>query len=643
MSRRFLSLFWALLILSGLVLPLSAAGGESGSTATILFTHDTHSHFLPTKASTGEIGGYTRLATLLQQQRETAPGAVVTLDGGEFSMGSLFQTIYTTDAAELRMLGALGYDATTFGNHEYDYRAAGLRDMLNAAVDSGDPLPAIVQANYLPPIPGSAGEWSEDALSEAESVWAAFERYGITDYTVIERDGLRFAVFGLLGADADACSPMSGMVFEPIADAAKRVVADIKQNADADYVICLSHSGTSEDESKSEDQLLARAVDGIDVIISGHTHTTLDKPLVENGTIIVSAGEYTYNLGRLTISKDADGHTVLEDYALIPVDETVPDDPDAVALTESYKELINRSYLSHYDMTFDEVLCVSPFDLAAIGTVSGQYEYPLGNLIADSYIHAVRVVEGENYIPVDFAVVGAGVIRDWLPAGDITVSDAFNVSSLGSGADGTAGYPLISVYITGKNLRDAFEVDASVSPLMPTVQIFGAGMHWEYNTRRMIFNKVTDAWQVLEDGTQAEIEDDKLYRVVTGLYTGQMLGTVNSQSFGLLTITPRDAQGNEITDFEDFIISTPDGAEVKEWYALASYLRELETMPDRYAAPEGRKIIYASFNPVDLLKNPNWLTLTVMAAGLVIIAAVVLLIRLLVRRRRRRTQVNGRA
>ena len=634
MMRRLFSLLAALLILLGPCLPASAADSAAGSTATILFTHDTHSHFLPTETSGGEIGGYTRLATLLRQQREQAQGAVVTLDGGDFSMGSLFQTVYTTDAAELRMLGALGYDVTTFGNHEYDYRAAGLRDMLNAALDSGDPLPAIVQANYLPPTRDSEGEWSENALAEAESVRAAFERYGVTDYTVIERDGLRFAVFGLLGADADACAPMSGMVFEPIAVAARRVVADIEAHADADYVICLSHSGTSADESKSEDQLLARAVDGIDVIISGHTHTTLEEPLVENGTIIVSAGEYTYNLGRLVISKDMDGSTVLEDYQLIPVDETVPDDPQAAALTESYKRLVDQSYLSRYGMTFDEVLCATPFDLAAIGTVQGQYEYPLGNLIADSYVYAVRAAEGESYIPVDFAVVGAGVIRDWFSAGDITVSDAFNVSSLGSGADGTAGYPLISVYVTGKNLRDAFEVDASVSPLMPTVQVFGAGMHWEYNTRRMIFNKVTDCWQVLEDGSRAEIEDDRLYRVVTGLYTGQMLGTVNSQSFGLLTVTPRDAAGSEITDFESCIIYNPDGSEVKEWYALASYLRELEVMPDRYAAPEGRKIIYASWNPVDLLKNPSWLTLAVVAAGVLLIAAIVLLVRLFVRRRR---------
>lgn len=75
--------------------------------------------------------------------------------------------------------------------------------------------------------------------------------------------------------------------------------------------------------------------------------------------------------------------------------------------------------------------------------------------------------EGEDYRTVDFAVVAAGVVRASFAAGEITTSDAFNVSSLGSGADGTPGYPLVSVWLTGRELKDVFEVDASVTPLQP--------------------------------------------------------------------------------------------------------------------------------------------------------------------------------
>ena len=158
--RRMGALLWcAVLLLGGLTLP--AAADAPSQTLTILFTHDTHDHFLPMSAEGGgEYGGYTRLATLLKEQRKrpavladgsAVQGPTVTLDAGDFSMGSLFQTIYATDAPELRALGAMGYDATTLGNHEFDYRAAGLADMLRAAVASGEALPALVQANYKPP------------------------------------------------------------------------------------------------------------------------------------------------------------------------------------------------------------------------------------------------------------------------------------------------------------------------------------------------------------------------------------------------------------------------------------------------------------------------------------------------------------
>jgi 2',3'-cyclic-nucleotide 2'-phosphodiesterase (5'-nucleotidase family) len=550
---------------------------------------------------------------------------VITVDAGDFSMGSLFQTIYATDAPELRALGAMGYDVTTFGNHEFDYRQQGLADMLNAAKESGDPLPAIVQANYTTP---------QDPAS-ATALTQALENYPVTPYTVIERDGLRIAIFGVLGVDADDCAPMSGMELEPIADAAQRVVADIQANEQADYIICLSHSGT--DKGKGEDYELAKAVDGIDVIISGHTHSTLPEPIQVNNTLIVSCGEYTQNLGVLTVSKDTKGAVALEGYELLPVDETVADDPDLVTLADGFKEKVSEEYLAGYDLTYDQVLAVSPFDFTPISQFAvEQEEDGLGNLIADSYVYAVKQAEGDAYTPVDFAVVGSGVIRGSFAAGDITVSDAFNVSSLGSGGDGTPGYPLISVYITGKDLKDAFEVDASVAPLMVGAQLYGAGMTWTFNTHRMIFNKVVSCAQVLEDGSTLPLEDDKLYRVVTGLYSGQMLGTVNGKSFGLLSITPRDADGTVITDFEDYIVHNANGSEVKEWYALASYLQSMGTVDSRYAAPEGRKVRVDSYSPAALLKNPNRVTLAVLAVILVLLLVVFAIIRLATRKRRRK-------
>ena len=229
----------------------------------------------------------------------------------------------------------------------------------------------------------------------------------------------------------------------------------------------------------------------------------------------------------------------------------------------------------------------------------------------------------------------AGVIRGTFPAGSITVSDAFNVLSLGVGADGTPGYPLVSFYLTGREIKDGFEVDASVTPLMPAAQLYGRGMYWKYNTSRMIFNKVVEGGQTLEDGTVVPLEDDKLYRIVTGLYCCQMLSTVNAKSFGILSITPRNADGSFVTDY--------DSNEIKEWYALASYLQTFEknedgipVVPETYSSPEARKVVYASMNPYELLCGANIFTWAVILIVLLIIAVIVLVTIKIVRRKKKR-------
>ena len=608
---------------------MAAASVKTPDPLTILFTHDTHDHFLPASdGNSGEYGGYTRLATLLEEQREIAANSsygenglpVVTLDAGDFSMGSLFQTIYTTDAPELRALGAMGYDVTTLGNHEFDYRQQGLADMLHAAKDSGDLLPAIVQANYTSPKDpaGSA------ALTEA------FENYPVTDYVILERPGysgiwnenaLRIAVFGVMGVDSDECAPMSGMVFEPIADAARRVVAEIQEKEHPDYIICLSHSGT--EDGKGEDYELAKAVDGIDVIISGHTHTALAQPIQVNDTLIVSCGEYTQNLGVLTIGRSGgNGAVELLDYQLIPIDGSIPNDPDMTALAERFKTKVNENYLSGYGLDYDKVLTLSQTDFTISQT---------GALIGQAYIDTVKAIEGSDYEPIAFAVAPDGVIRGCIRKGVVTTAQAFDILSLGSGADGTPAYPLLSVYLTGRDLKNVFEVDASISSLMPAATLYGAGTLWSYNPHRMFLDRVTDCRLIgtAPDGidTYTYIDDNQLYRVVADLYTGQMLGAVEDKSFGLLSVTPRDSAGEEITNLESCILHDDSGAEVKAWYALASYLEQQEGLNQPLPACKAE---LASWNPVRLLipmGAPTAILLAVLVLAAVLIALLVRRIR----------------
>ena len=669
--RRFSAFFLALLLAALCALPVGAVAEgctQETNVTTILFTHDLHSHFLPQPtAEGGESGGYARLKTVIDGERAMNPAALL-VDGGDFSIGSLIQTLYTTQAAELRTMGAMGYDAVTIGNHEFDHKGTGFAEMLNSAkaaqqaavelllVDARPledmdaykerfgpvtpVLPMLLEANYAP----------ADDNPDRAFIRSAMEGYGVTDCMTLERGGVTYGLFGLMGVDSDECAPTSGFTRTDAAKAAKRCVETLKGEG-AEIIVCLSHSGTGDSLASSEDEELAKAVDGIDVIVSGHTHSTLAEPLVVNDTYIVSSGPYCQNLGSLTFSWDGSGEKRLLDYRLIPIDETVAENPEIAGFVEQWKDMVGETYLARYGLTYDEVLTHTDYDLTTPASAV-QENNGLGTLVSDAFLWADRTLNAAYAdSPHTVSVTADGVLRANLPAGDLTAAMAFDVLSMGVGEDGTSGFPLVAVYLTGKELKAAMEVDASVTPIMPAAQLYMSGAKYAFNTKRMFFNRIYDT--ALTDvtfhetgmGNAYEIDDNALYRVVTGMYSAQMLGTVKSKSMGLLSLEPKQADGAPVTDFADCILYDEDGNELKEWYALAAYLEQFgeDGLPDRYADPaNGCKQVSDSFAPGQLLAGWNGITWAVLGIALLLLALILLLIRFLRRRIRRKkpTPVN---
>ena len=659
--RRFSAFFLALLLAALCALPVGAVAEgctQETNVTTILFTHDLHSHFLPqSTAEGGESGGYARLKTVIDGERAMNPDALL-VDGGDFSIGSLIQTLYTTQAAELRTMGAMGYDAVTIGNHEFDHKGTGFAEMLNSAKTAQQAavelllvdarpledmdaykerfgpvtpvLPMLLEANYAP----------ADDNPDRAFIRSAMEDYGVTDCMTLERGGVTYGLFGLMGVDSDECAPTSGFTRTDAAKAAKRCVETLKGEG-AEIIVCLSHSGTGDSLASSEDEELAKAVDGIDVIVSGHTHSTLAEPLVVNDTYIVSSGPYCQNLGSLTFSWDDGGEKRLLDYRLIPIDETVAENPEIAGLVEQWKDMVGETYLARYGLTYDEVLTHSDYDLNTPASAV-QENNGLGTLVSDAFLWADRTLNAAYAdSPHTVSVTADGVLRANLPAGDLTAAMAFDVLSMGVGEDGTSGFPLVAVYLTGKELKAAMEVDASVTPIMPAAQLYMSGAKYAFNTKRMFFNRVYDAaltdvtFDESSTGNAYEIDDNALYRVVTGMYSAQMLGTVKSKSMGLLSLEPKQANGTPVTDFADCILYDANGNELKEWYALAAYLEQFgeDGLPDRYADPaNGCKQVSDSFAPGQLLAGWNGITWVVLGIVLLILALILLLIRSLRRR-----------
>jgi len=615
------------------------AQDTESATADIVFTHDLHSYIDPVQVNENgvlvEKGGFARIKTIIDSVKKQNENTFV-LDGGDFSMGTLYQSVFSEKALELRLLGLMGYQATTIGNHEFDYRSDGLAKMLNAAKASNDPLPIIVQSNI---------NWEASQGEYTEMLHKSMENYGVKKYAIIQAGDLKAAVFGLMGKEAASYAPTSGLIFDDIVESSKEIVNEIKKNENVDLIIALSHSGTNSDPKSSEDEILAKEVPEIDVIISGHSHTYMDNPILIGDTAVVSAGEYGRFVGNLKLSKKENNRWKVDQFTPIPVDESIEPDPDLQKTIDHYRESLN-SYIQLFGFdSYDQIIARNPYPFDSVQALyKDPVDNPLGNLISDSYVYEIKKVEGENYIPVDVAIVPVGIIRSTLNQGDIHVRDAYEILSLGIGEDGISGYPLINVYLTGAELRMVAEIDASLSDLMSGTKLYWSGLYSEFNPHRMILNRVVDVKLIGEDGSLKDLDDKKLYRVVAGLYSGQMLGAVESMSKGLLQLKPKDKDGNPLEGFSSVIIKNQSGMEVKEWYAFADYLSSFEKtdgisiIPAKYSKSEGRKVINDSTGIKDILRNPSAPFLKVAGILLLAILIIVLIIILLVKLIRRVTR-----
>ena len=627
MKKKLAVLALGLMMLLALVIPqINIEADQPENKVDIMFLHDTHSHLNSFSTVEGTetvtMGGFARIMTLINAQKEKNPDTLL-LDAGDFSMGTLVQVVYEEEAAELRMLGALGMDVTTLGNHEFDYKAEGLANMLGSALESGDTLPTMLLCNMDWDAMKSAGLTAEQQL-----IWNAFEKFDVKDYVVVNKGGVDIAIIGVFGLDAADCVAQCPVLFEDPVEAVKETVAEIKANEDVDMIVCISHSGTSDNPDKSEDEILAKSVPELDLIVSGHTHTKLEEPIQHGNTYIVSCAEYGKYLGDLTMVQKADGRWEMEDYELVAITPEIEADAQTQEKVDSFMSLVNEKYLAQFGYTKDQILCTNEVQFVQQKDVENLHtELNLGSIMADAYAYAVDNAETGDDEIVMVAVAPAGTIRDTYPLGNITVENVFNSFSLGIGEDGIPGYPLISVYLTGEELKLVAEIDASVSDLMKTARLYTDGLYWHYNPNRLILNKTTDVFIVDRDGNRIELEDDKLYRVVTDFYSSQMLGGVTDMSYGLLSLVPKFKDGTPIERYEDAVV-TVDGKELKTWQAIAQYMESFEdtdgdgvpNVPQVYATTEGRKVVEDSKEFSDLIKNPN--KFAFMIIGVVVVLLV---------------------
>ena len=630
-NKRRISYFVGRLMLFLILFPLSCATPASadGTRLRVLFTHDLHSYLSPhhelgPDGRVVDVGGYARLAGAVNEERKAMGDGVLLLDAGDFSEGTLYHTVFSREALELRMMGAIGYDAVTFGNHEFDFYPSGLARMLGSAKAKASRLPALVIANL---------RFSKDDPRDAE-LKKSFLEYPVREYVVVERKGVRIGMFGLLGKDAADDTPFSPPVtFGDPVEAARRVVAILREREMVDMVVCLSHGGTNPVRSRSEDENLAGKVPGIDLIISGHSHTVLTKPRVVGDTYIVSAGPYGGRLGEIDLQVGKGSPVTMLGYRLRTIDAGVSEDPEIARQVAGFRDIVEQLYLSHFGYRFDQVIATLPYDGP---TLERLYAYPgengLGNMITDAYRYAIRRAEGPRYRRVDAAIDVLGCIRAPLFRGEITTADIFQTASLGPVQHGYCGNTLVAPYVTGADLKNLLEVETSLAPSKSDGHLSISGIRFTYNPNRVFLDRVTSIEVQGDDGSFTPISKERLYRVAVNSFLANLVDLIGKKSYGILTVTFRDEQGKATADPDRFTVT--DGREaLREWVALAQYLSSFPErdgrpmVPERYRDPEGRIVVAASWNPVDLVSGGNWITWS--AAFLVVCLSALLILLLL--------------
>ncbi len=573
----------------------------------ILHTNDIHSHLMgvaPERDYTPETvgddptrGGIARLATAIGMARAgaAASGAsVLLLDAGDFMMGTLFELLATLEAPELRLMEALGYDATTLGNHELDWTPAGLAAILGAARAKGVRLP-VLSSN----ISFSSSDPGDDELEAL-----AREQGALQPKLVKTVGGVRIGFFGLLGANAVQVTPqVSPLSFEAIEVAAARMVRELREVDQVDIVIALSHSGIDRD-GQGEDAALAAAVAGIDVIVSGHTHDSLAQPARVGETLIVTAGSYGSHLGELTVtvappsSPGAAASVSLDSYRLIPIDDTIPGDSGTQQAVERVISGLDGA-LRLRGLGYRQVVAKTSVDLP----LPAAEEAPVGNLVTDAYLNMAAQLR--TTAPPALAIEANGQLRGPIlqgRTGEVWFSDLFRVLPIGIGPDRVPGYPLVSFFLNARDLRAGLELGGATELTGNDVFLQLSGIKVEYDLSQPPFQRVASITLSAPGGEQLlDLTDTSTcYELVATNYVAGLLGLVRAATGGLLSVEAKEADCTTVVDptvrYLDTDPLSPGIQELKNWQALLGFMSSFPAgsaagvpqVPAEYGAIQGR-------------------------------------------------------
>ncbi len=418
MIRKLLSVLLAALLVLSCTAALADDEAPAYTDAVILYTNDIH-------CGIDDAIGYAGLAAYAKAY-ENAGYQVVKVDIGDAIQGAAVGTL-SKGSYIVDIMNYVGYDLATLGNHEFDYNM----DTLMALKDKAEYT--YVDCNFMD--------------MEGNTIFDA--------YKILEVGGRKIAFVGIVTPESFTKSTPTyfqneaGEYIYSLCEgnngadlyAAVQNAVDAARAEGVDMVIALAHLGIDEESSPWTSSEVILNTNGIDVVLDGHSHSTIDGEYVQNkdgeDVLLTSTGTKLNNLGVLTLAADGTVYSELHD-------EVIFQDADTVEFINGIK--------ANYEADLQKVVGHTDVDLITKDPATGERivrnaETNLGDLCADGY----RYLSG-----ADIAFVNGGGVRADIPAGDITYEQVIAVHPFGNA--------MCTIEVTGQKILDALELSVSSMP-----------------------------------------------------------------------------------------------------------------------------------------------------------------------------------
>lgn len=403
---------------------------------TFLHFNDSHGRLEPFIPGTGlpAIGGFGRLLTLVNRERAVNPTQTFLFDLGDTIHGTNLVNLFKGKPA-IEALNLFGMTAATLGNHEFNFGQGALRER-------------IMEANY--------------PFLLSNVVYETTRMPFANPYMILDVMGQKVGIFGLVTSDLPVVTHPDNvrglLVLDPL-ETARRMVTLLREHR-VNSIVALSHLGYSEDIK------LAERVDGINLILGGHSHTVLEKPVLVRNTLIAQAGEHSRNLGRVDMAVRKN-QIVYSSGKLIPTINEIVVDPTVTDLLRPYRDAVRAQ--------MDRIIGSSFVLLDGGRPQIRTRETNLGNLVAD----VMRITTRS-----DIALQNGGGIRASIPAGPMKVDQVFTVLPFDNF--------LVVLELTGAQIKEALELSVSRSPAEFGGFLHVSGMSFVFDPKLPVNSRVTE-------------------------------------------------------------------------------------------------------------------------------------------------------